>query len=149
MTFAGDGPLKPELEALAARRGLHGRVKFLGTLGNAALPALLREHDVYLSASRSDGTSLSLLEAMATGLFPIVSRIAANSAWVEDGVGGLLHRVGDPLGLARRVGELARRPELAVSAARLNRDRVLRLGDRTTNMRRLELLYRELIAKRA
>lgn len=149
MTFAGDGSLRGALEALAARRGLGGDASFLGAVGAGRMPEVLRAHDVFLSASLSDGTSLSLLEAMAAGLFPVVSRIRANEAWVDDGVGGFLHRAGDPSDLAERLLELKRRPALAASAAALNRERVVAHGDRATNMRRLEEVYEEILARPA
>ncbi len=144
MTFAGAGPLRGELEAIADRLGLAGKIAFIGEIDGAAMPALLREHDVYLSASRADGASLSLLEAMATGLFPIVSRIRANEAWLTHGIGGFLHGVGDPEDLAARVLDLTRLPLLAASAAAVNRAKVVSAGDRATNMSRLERIYEEL-----
>jgi glycosyltransferase involved in cell wall biosynthesis len=147
MTFAGVGPLRGELEALAERRRLGDAVTFLGEIDGDAMPALLREHDAYLSASHSDGTSLSLLEAMSSGLLPVVSRIPANETWLEHGVGGFLHRVGDPEDLAACVLELTRRPSLVASAAGLNRAKVIEAGDRTTNMRRLEDVYEELLVR--
>ncbi|MFI5360984.1 MAG: glycosyltransferase family 4 protein [Elusimicrobiota bacterium] len=148
MTFAGAGDLREELERLAARLGLGGAVAFAGELRGGEMPGLLREHDVYLSASRADGTSLSLLEAMSAGLFPIVSRIRANEAWLDHGIGGLLHEAGDPEDLAARVLELAGRPSLAASAAGINRARVVAAGDRATNMKRLEAVYEELLGRR-
>jgi len=139
-TFAGEGSLRGELEALAARRGLGASVSFVGEARGDAMPALLRAHDAYLSASRADGTSLSLLEAMASGLFPIVSRIPANEAWLEQGAGRLFEP-GAPEDLAAGIRELARRPEAAASAAGINRAKVAAAGDRATNMRRLEGIY--------
>ncbi len=147
-TIAGDGALRGDLERLAASLDLGAQVSFIGAVAHEGMPALLREHDVYLSASRSDGTSLSLLEAMASGIFPIVSDIPANRAWLDDGEGGLLHSPADAEDLARRVLEFAARRELAARAARLNAARVAERGDRRTNMRRLENLYAELIARR-
>ena len=149
MTFAGDGSLRGELAALVARRGLGSDVAFLGAVGADAMPAVLRAHDVFLSASLSDGTSLSLLEAMSAGLIPVVSRIRANEAWLEHGVGGFLHGVGDPEDLAARGLELTRRPALAASAPGLNRGKVMAAGDRVTNMRRLERIYEELLGRPA
>ena len=146
MTFAGDGSLRGELEALVERHGLADAASFSGHVGGDAMPALLAGHDVFLSASRADGASLSLLEAMSAGLFPIVSRIRANEGWLEHGVGGFMFKVGDPGDLADRILELTRRPSLAVSAAGLNRAKVVGAGDRRTNMRRLEKIYEELLA---
>ncbi len=148
MTFAGDGRLRRELEALTARLGLSGRVAFLGELSAAAVPALLSENEVYVSASRSDGASLSLLEAMACGLLPIVSRIAANEAWLSHGEGGLLFEPGDPAGLADRVLELRARPDLARRAGAINRRRVAESADRAANMKRLERLYESVAPRR-
>lgn len=148
MTFAGAGELEPRLRELVARRGLAAEVRFLGERPNAELPELLGDHDVYLSASRRDGTSLSLLEAMARGLLPVVSAIAANAAWLRDGEGGLLHRVGDPAHLAERILEARGAPGLLERAARVNAAVVARSGDRTTNMRRLEARYADIIANR-
>jgi len=145
MTFAGEGSLRSEVVALVERRGLGAAVSFLGAVAATDMPGLLQEHDVFLSASRWDGTSLSLLEAMASGLVPVVSRIPANEAWLEHGAGGFMHRLGDPEDLAGRVLQLARRPELAALAPALNRARVLAAGDRMTNMRRLEGVYEGLV----
>jgi glycosyltransferase involved in cell wall biosynthesis len=149
MTFAGNGALRGELESLVAHRGLGDSVTFAGELGGGDMPALLRAHDVYLSASRADGASLSLLEAMSAGLFPVVSRIRANEAWLRHGAGGLLHAVGDPEDLAACIMESVRRPALTASAAALNRAKVVEEGDRAANMKRLETLYEELVSRRA
>ncbi len=145
MTFAGDGPERARLESRVGAAGLTARVRFLGEVTHDSLPGLLAEHDVYLSASRRDGTSLSLLEAMAAGLLPVVSSIPANAAWLAHGVGGLLHKPGDAKDLARLIQEAADRPELAESAAAVNADAVARRGDRDRNMKELEALYADLI----
>ncbi|HET9951927.1 MAG TPA: glycosyltransferase [Candidatus Eisenbacteria bacterium] len=81
-TIAGDGPLRAGLEAEASSLGLAGSVRFLGLVDEARLRALYREHEVYVSMSRSDSTSQSLLEAMAAGLATVVSDIPGNEPWV-------------------------------------------------------------------
>jgi glycosyltransferase involved in cell wall biosynthesis len=147
VTIVGDGPLLGELEQKVKHLGIVDNVKFMGRVDNNNLPEVLHKHDVYLSASLWDGTSLSLLEAMATGLFPIVSDIKANSSWIENGVNGFLHRVSEPVDLANCISELSDNPQLAVSAAKHNRRRIVESGDRRTNMRRLEGIYRSLISQ--
>jgi glycosyltransferase involved in cell wall biosynthesis len=81
---------------------------------------------------------------MATGLFPIVSDIKANSAWITHGVDGLLHKVGDPEHLADCIEQLVARPEIAREAVLCNREKVVRDGDRATNMAKLESIYERL-----
>lgn len=95
-TMAGDGPLRAELEAVAGRLGLGlgADVRFAGCVDEAAMRALYREHEFYVSMSRSDSTSQSLLEAMAAGLYPIVSDIPGNAPWVR-GDADARERAGD------------------------------------------------------
>ena len=147
MTFAGDGSLLGVLKKQVNELGLDDCVSFMGKVPNEKLPELLSRSDVYLSASLWDGTSLSLLEALATGLFPIVSDIKANSAWIKDGVNGFLHKLGDAGNLVDYILRLLRGPEIAEKAAPYNRKQVEEKADRNKNMKRLETVYKNLIQK--
>jgi glycosyltransferase involved in cell wall biosynthesis len=149
LTMVGDGIMRAELENLATRLGVRGRICFAGVVPNRMLPARLGEHDVYLSASTRDGTSLSLLEAMSAGLFPVVSNIKANAAWIRHGENGLLHRVSDPENLADCIGLVPREPGRAMDVLCHNRELIVRLGDRRTNMQKLEEIYQRLHMTRA
>jgi len=148
MTFVGDGSLLDTLKRRAGDVGLNGSVSFTGIVHNDDLPEILSQHDVYLSASLWDGTSLCLLEAMATGLFPIVSDIKANSALLKNNSDGLLHKVGDADDLARCIMRLYEHPQLAAGVARRNRQKVIESANRYKNMKRLETIYEKLIDKR-
>jgi glycosyltransferase involved in cell wall biosynthesis len=147
MTFIGAGSLLDQLRRQVTDLGLNDSVSFIGRLHNDKLPEILGRHDVYLSASLWDGTSLSLLEAMATGLFPIVSDIKANSAWLRNGVDGFLHKVGDVENLVNCILRLLDEPEIAEKALPKNRLNVEERADRNKNMKRLELVYKDLIRK--
>lgn len=147
MTFFGDGSLLGWMKQQVKELGLDNRVNFAGRIPNDKLPELLGRHDVYLSASLWDGASLSLQEAMATGLFPIVSDIKANSAWLQNGVDGILHKVGDAGDLANCILRLLDEPEIAERALSENRSKVVEKADRDKNMERLELVYECLIRK--
>jgi glycosyltransferase involved in cell wall biosynthesis len=148
MTFAGDGSLLDTLKRQAGGAGLDGGVRFIGKVHNDELAEILSRHDIYLSASLWDGTSLSLLEAMATGLFPIVSDIKANAALLRHNVDGLLHKVGDADDVVKCIMQLYEHPQLANGAARRNRQKVTESADRMKNMKRLENIFEELIEKR-
>lgn len=80
--LAGDGPLRPAVEAEIARLGIAERVTLHGHLAAEPLCELYAQADLYLSCSRSDGTPVTLLEAMISGCYPIVSDIAANRDWL-------------------------------------------------------------------
>jgi glycosyltransferase involved in cell wall biosynthesis len=147
MTFVGDGSLLEELRQQVKDAGLDDSVKFSGRIDNDNLPEVLGRHDVYLSASLWDGASLSLLEAMATGLFPVVSDIKANSAWLKHEVDGLLHKVGNAEDLANKILQLREKPQLLMDSAEGNRERVVESGDRKMNMKHLESVYVELVKK--
>ena len=118
-------------------RGLGDVITFRPGYTHEELPAVLAEADVYLSASLSDGTSQSLLEAMCTGLVPVVSDIPANRPWVEHGKSGLLFPPGDDAALAACLKEALARPEFRAAAAPLNRQIVVERGDVNREARRL------------
>jgi len=147
MIFFGGGSLLGRLKRQVKDIGLDNSVSFAGRLRNDELPELLGRHDVYLSASLWDGTSLSLLEALATGLFPVVSDIKANSAWLKNGVDGFLHKVGDAGDLTNCILQLLDEPDIAEKARSINRSNVVEKADRNKNMKRLELVYKDLVRK--
>ena len=147
MTFVGDGSLYNEMKEYVKSVGLIDRVDFMGKIPNSDLPDVLARNDIYLSASKWDGTSLSLLEAMASGLFPIVSDIKANSAWIKNGANGFLHKTGTPDSLACRIFKFLDNPGIIREAAAINRQKVREKADRKTNMKRLETVYKKLVSK--
>ncbi|TAJ12115.1 glycosyltransferase [Marinilabiliaceae bacterium JC017] len=145
MTFIGGGPLKNGLEKAYADLVEKGKVVFMGQVINSELPGILIEHDVYLSASLWDGSSLSLIEALASGLFPIVSNIPANQAWVTDNINGFLHELREPLDLANKILTYKENISAFSQVLSMNRELVENKGNRITNMRKLEKLYHTLI----
>jgi glycosyltransferase involved in cell wall biosynthesis len=114
LVMLGNGSLAGRLRQILSGRGLiqselgasnasTHRVLFPGQVGYQDLPRFYRSADLYISASHSDGTSISLLEAMACGLPAIVSDIPGNREWVEQGVNGWLFPEGDADGLSRAI----------------------------------------------
>jgi glycosyltransferase involved in cell wall biosynthesis len=95
---------------------------------------MLAEHDVYLSASRSDGASISLMEAMAGGCFPVVSDIEANREWLEDGKNALTFPCGDDEKLAGIILSLPPRRDFIQSAVARNRAVAEERADREKNL---------------
>ncbi|MFO0972648.1 MAG: glycosyltransferase family 4 protein [Phycisphaerae bacterium] len=140
-TFVGGGDRMEEHRALAGRLKVLDRVEFLGRRPYPELPELLASAHLYVSASHSDGTSSSLLEALSVGLYPVVSDIPANRAWVRPGETGLLFPVGDSRQLANAIEEAISDPDHLARAARDNHAQVEHRGDRRAfNAQMLELV---------
>jgi len=95
------GSLTGELREAALRLGIDERTSFIGTIDEAALPALLRAARCYVTASAVDGTSVSLLQAMCVGVPVVASDNPGNRDWVTPGETGLTFATGDVVGLAQ------------------------------------------------
>src|SRR4051794_10397351 len=98
--FAGDGPMRAELERLADELGVRDRVEFLGSLDSRELPHLYSDADLLVLPSFSEASPLVAAEAMACGTPVLATRIAGLPALVDDFETGFLVTPGD-------VGELA------------------------------------------
>lgn len=90
----GEGPMTASLMNLSRKLQIENKVHFLGRQSPEKLRQILLESDVYISSSRTDGSSISLLEAMAAGLPVLTSNIPGNMQWITDR-NGWLFDVGD------------------------------------------------------
>ncbi len=138
VALAGDGSLRPLLQRSVEADALGARLTFHGMMDERAVAALLAEADVYVSASLSDSTSVSLLEAMSSGAFPVVSDIPANREWITDGETGLLFPCGDADNLARQLGRALDDARLRARAAERNRTLVRERASRDACMGAIE-----------
>ena len=117
-TIAGDGPEKAALEQTMKGALPEQTVSFAGPVRYAGVPALLKQHDLYLLASDFEGLPLSLLEAMGAGLVPVVSHLPSGIPEVVDAGNGMLVPVDDVAGYARAIIHLhGHRDELAAKSA--------------------------------
>jgi len=114
------GGLDPSEQGLTEPRAMSG-MSFLPRLSVEELQATYLRAEVVCSVPSSDGTSVSLLEAMGSGCLPIVSDLPANRAWVEDGVNGLMVPAGDTEALAEALVRAVRDDALRERAVGANR----------------------------
>jgi glycosyltransferase involved in cell wall biosynthesis len=147
LVLAGDGSQRRALEALAAARLPAGRYRFVGRLDPASLAEWLGRADLYLSASRSDSTSLSLLEAMASGAVPVVSDIEGNREWVNEAQGARMFAPGDAGALTRALEAAWADPAWRERARAANRAVVESRADVERNMARVEDRFAALVER--
>lgn len=122
LLLAGDGPLRPELERQAAEPPLVGRVRFLGVRRD--VPALLQAADLFALTSVSEAASLTLLEAMASGLAAVVTDVGGNPEIVRAGREGVLVPRGDAAAAAAALLQLFDDPARAAAMGAAGRARV-------------------------
>lgn len=115
------GIAKPLFEAIG-RLGIQDRFHFLGFRKD--IPELLRELDVFVLASVSEGFPLVALEAMAASRAMVVTRSGGPQEIIDDGRNGMLVPPADPGALAGKICELLSNPLRANELARSARSKV-------------------------
>jgi len=129
--LVGDGELRDELEADVARRGLADRIRFVGALPSDQVAARLAAADLLVlpsiitSSGKMEGIPVALMEAAASGLPVVASRLSGIPELVLDGATGLLVEPGDDVALAEAIARLAADPDLRARMGRAGRERVL------------------------
>ena len=103
LILLGGGSQGSNIRRILTNGGVMERVHFGGQVGQRDLPRWYHMADIYISPSHVDGSSVSLLEALACGLPCLVSDIPGNKEWIEEGVNGWLFRDGDVDDLAEKI----------------------------------------------
>jgi colanic acid/amylovoran biosynthesis glycosyltransferase len=147
--IAGDGPLRPHLEALVRSLGLQDCVTLLGACTGTEVTALLEDSHLYLQPSVTagdgdmEGIPVSLMEAMAMGLPVLSTWHSGIPELVEDGAAGYLVPERDLPALAARLAALAADPTRWPAMGRVGRAAVEREFDDDRLLDRLAALLSE------
>jgi glycosyltransferase involved in cell wall biosynthesis len=120
--IVGDGPHLHALRAKLKKYGLEDRVHFMGWEAANEVKLEYAQANLFLHPSRHEGMPNAILEAMATGLPVVATRIAGNEELVLDGITGLLVPKEDPgalrIALSQLIVETSRRHEMGLAARR-------------------------------
>ncbi len=103
LLLLGDGSYSEVIHEIIRSAGVEDRVFYAGRIGQEDLPLYYQAADIYLSASFSDGSSVSLMEALATGIPVLVSDIPGNKEWIQTGENGWLFTTGDVNDLVEKI----------------------------------------------
>lgn len=141
----GDGELRGQLQASAEAAALDGRLTWAGFRRD--LPDVCFGSDAVVLTSDNEGTPVSLIEALAAGTPVVATDVGGVPTVVQDGVGGLVVEPGDETGIADAVLRVLDDVDLQ-RRARDGRDHVAQAFGLDELVRRLDSLYRHLLARR-
>jgi glycosyltransferase involved in cell wall biosynthesis len=132
LDIVGDGPLRKELEQQAIKLNLEDRVRFLGWIGDRDR---LRDHFAaaafFVFATETEGISLSVQEAMASGL-PVISTAPGGlRTFLQDGENAVVIEAPDPSRFAEAVVQLLKDPDRYRRLARSAQTKVSELSNET------------------
>lgn len=111
LVIAGDGGLRGEIEAEISHSGLASRIWLAGERRD--VPDVMRGLDLFVLPSRAEGISNTILEAMASGLPVIATKVGGNAELVQDGETGLLVPSRDPAAIADALMRFAQEGNMA------------------------------------
>ena len=120
--IAGSGPLLNDLQELINSLGLQDRVFLLGRRED--ISELLACTDIYVHPAKREGLSVALMEAMASGLPVVCSKIRGNTDLIEDGKGGYLCDVNDIDAFANDLARLSDDPDLRYQMSVYNQNKI-------------------------
>ncbi len=137
LILGGAGSRRAEVEQSIRDLDLGGRVHCPGSVPESQVWTLLGAADGYVSSARSDGSSITLLQAMAIGLPALLHDTGGNRDWISEGVHGWFFHVDEAASLQKAIAAiLAARPHWP-EIARSARAKVQSEANWTVNQKRL------------
>jgi glycosyltransferase involved in cell wall biosynthesis len=145
LTLKGEGPEGHQVRELVTRFGLDNQITFRKKTSYTEVPRDYRHADIFITTSVSDGTPVSVLEAMASGLPCIATSVGGIPEWIEHNISGLLVQPGSPKQVADAILSLARDPALRKRLGTAARDVIVKNGQWNSLMAQAEKDYLALI----
>lgn len=148
LILLGSGSQSGIIREIIRKSGLEDRIYLAGQVTNDQLARYYRSADLYLSASHSDGTSVSLMEALACGRPVLVSDIAGNREWIENSPAGWLFPDGGDAALAEGILKAYRERKNLSAAGNAARQLAEERADWSKNFQKLLVGYQLAIESR-
>lgn len=147
LIIINDGPEMGNIKKLISQENIGDNVEIKGFVDRKELLESLLSSNIYISIPTSDSTSVTLLEAMASGIMNIVSDIPANTEWIQDGVNGAIVKNNDIYNIAKVMQSVINNQELKQDSLLINRDIILKRAVWDDNMKYVESEYMGLLKK--
>jgi sugar transferase (PEP-CTERM/EpsH1 system associated) len=146
LVMVGDGPLRPEVERVLSEAGLRDLAWLPGERSD--IPDIMRSLDCFILPSLAEGISNTILEAMASGLTVIATRVGGNSELVVEGLTGRLVPPTDSNAMATRILDYLHHPDVLRRHGKAGRNRVERRFSLDRMVADYDRLYRSLLQGR-
>lgn len=147
LILVNDGPEMDNIKKLISEENIEDNVEIKGFVQREELLKLLLSSNIYISIPTSDSTSVTLLEAMASGIINIVSDIPANTEWIQDGVNGIIVKGNDIDSIAGSIQSAIDNSKLKQDSIKINRDIILKRALWDDNMKYIEQEYMKLLER--
>lgn len=145
----GEGNLREKLQALAAEEGLSDTITFTGGMDQDYISSRLAESDIFLLSSVEEALSVALMEALASGLPAVATKVGGVPEVVKEDESGYLVQPGDPEAMAEKLDILVKNPGMRREMGMAGRKSVEEKYDIRKLNERLVELYRSLLAEDA
>lgn len=136
---------EPEAEKWVKDLQIEGYVQLMPRLSAKAMADSYHAAQVMVSPSIHDGTPNSLLEAMATGCFPVLGKLDSLKEWITHGENGLFSDLRNPASLADAIIRALKDSDLRISAAKINTRIITERASYTDVMAKAEAFYESII----
>ena len=143
-TIVGEGRLREATAATVRDLGLEGVVELAGALDEVGVAAAMADADIFMLPSIAEVLPLALMEALATGLPVVATRVGAISEIIQEEDTGYLAPPGDPVALASQLERLLSHPERHAEMGRLGRASIEEHFDVSRLNRRLVEIYQSI-----
>lgn len=140
--ICGDGPLKARLRAKAEELGVRDRVKLLGFRKDIA--ELHKAADIFVFPSLQEGLPVAVMEAMASGLPIVASRIRGNEDLLQNNRGGYLVKAQDSEQLAEVISKMIKAPEQRAKMEKRNLEIIRHYGQETV-LQKMKEFFDEIV----
>lgn len=146
LLIIGNGPLENVIKNKVKELGLEKKVAFLKNRPD--IPEIMKMADIFVFPSNYEGSPLALVEAMASGLPVIASKIDVLKEIIDDGINGILVENNDCMKLAGAISGLMNNAELKAYLGRNAREKAVNLFNPAAHAKKLENIYERFTRKK-